>query len=359
LAAEQSPGAEKKVVAPEKTGGIPKWRLAFAALSMLLCFFFSFCYYLRPDSLAAITVFPVLTWSLLGFLISLPAFFAHKKVLSFAILLVWISYLLVFAEEPTSLLRSITNHPSPFITHEVSNEIRVITLNCAGGSNKAAEEVIPYHPDIVLLQENPGRAKVNELAQRLFDKNAVVAWGPDAAIIAGGKVRKITGTLDVGSRKVLPKFHSSAIDAVTIEVEMLSGRAIKLMSLRLMPPLFRMDLYSRDCYVAQTEDRRRRREQLAEVYARIAATPDNIPLIMGGDFNAPQGDAIFRQLQPRLHDTFGEAGVGWGNTIINDFPLLRIDQIWASRQFRAKYVRAIKTVNSDHRLVVCDLMLVD
>ncbi|MBI4474447.1 MAG: hypothetical protein HY646_17385 [Acidobacteria bacterium] len=77
--------------------------------------------------------------------------------------------------------------------------------------------------------------------------------------------------------------------------------------------------------------------------------------MVGGDFNAAAGDASDRDLQPDLHDAFAEAGRGWGNTLLNDLPVVRIDQIWVSRHFRAVNVRAYRTRYSDHRAVVCDL----
>ncbi|WP_161625809.1 endonuclease/exonuclease/phosphatase family protein [Singulisphaera acidiphila] len=80
-----------------------------------------------------------------------------------------------------------------------------------------------------------------------------------------------------------------------------------------------------------------------------------MPIILGGDLNAPQRDAAFRSFSPRLQDTFGEAGRGWGNTIINDFPFLRIDQVWASRSLRVLKVVVEKTRHSDHRVLICDL----
>ena len=57
-------------------------------------------------------------------------------------------------------------------------------------------------------------------------------------------------------------------------------------------------------------------------------------MILGGDFNAPQGDAAFRPLAPRLRDAFRDGGQGWGNTITNDTPFLRIDQVWVSDEIR-------------------------
>jgi vancomycin resistance protein VanJ len=85
--------------------------------------------------------------------------------------------------------------------------------------------------------------------------------------------------------------------------------------------------------------------------------PADVPIILGGDFNLPAGDKLFRILPPRIRDTFRTAGHGWGDTLANDIPFVRIDQIWCDGHFRPISTRAQKTVNSDHRMVICDLLI--
>ena len=105
----------------------------------------------------------------------------------------------------------------------------------------------------------------------------------------------------------------------------------------------------------QARNRRQRRAQLRAIADRMGAIPGDLPVIVGGDFNAPQGDAVFQLLRPRLHDAFRESGRGWGDTVTNDVPFLRVDQVWVSETFRAVNVVARRTRHSDHRIVVCDL----
>jgi endonuclease/exonuclease/phosphatase (EEP) superfamily protein YafD len=88
----------------------------------------------------------------------------------------------------------------------------------------------------------------------------------------------------------------------------------------------------------------------------LSALPADRPLIMGGDFNSPAGDAIFRLMPKRLHDSSREGGIGWSDTAFNHVPVLRVDQVWISDQLTAEAVVARETVNSDHRMVVCDLI---
>ncbi|WP_390622518.1 endonuclease/exonuclease/phosphatase family protein [Gimesia fumaroli] len=76
----------------------------------------------------------------------------------------------------------------------------------------------------------------------------------------------------------------------------------------------------------------------------------------GGDFNANPRDPIFRELPASLQDAFSTAGAGWGNTITNEFPFLRIDQIWSNDAFQPLNVVSEPAFDTDHRVVITDLM---
>ena len=128
-------------------------------------------------------------------------------------------------------------------------------------------------------------------------------------------------------------------------------------SVRLHSPAYEMNILSRADWRRQAANRRARREEARELATTLAALPASLPVILGGDFNAPAGDAIYRYLKPRLHEAFRGGGRGWGNTGFNHLPLLRVDEVWVSEHFRASGVVARRTRFSDHRMVVCDLVL--
>ena len=140
-------------------------------------------------------------------------------------------------------------------------------------------------------------------------------------------------------------------------VRLASGTEVEVFSIRLVPAVFRLDLWSPECWREQSRNRRKRRDQLRTIAKRIESLPADLPVIVGGDFNAPQGDAVFRSLKPRLRDAFREGGHGWGDTVINELPFIRIDQVWVSGAFRVVNVVARGTRHSDHRMVVCDLTI--
>ncbi len=312
--------------------------------AILMCVLGSLIYLTRPDSFAAITVFPPWVWSIPGLGI---AWFARKQARRYAFCtgLVWILFLFTFIDQPTAMVGLLHRRfPDPIWQQTPTNQrIRVITLNCGSGGIASAREAISFKPNLLLLQEPPNSIAIKKLAQELFGDNSNYLAGIDTSIIADGKV----------IRKA--KTRHRDLYSVHARVELTNGIAMEVISLRLEPPIVRIDLWSPDCWIAQTDNRRVRNKQIDAIAERISSTDVATPLIVGGDFNAPPGDAIFDNLEPRLSDAFEVAGLGLGHTITNIAPFARIDQVWISEHWAAHTVVSRKTIHSDHRMVVVDL----
>ena len=307
--------------------------------SVALALALAACYGARPDACAAVTVFPAWAWVVPG--VGLAALGLRRGGNRGVLLTLgcWLVFLLGFAEEPWSLLRLATS-PAP-ASPDVA--VRVVSLNCDIGNRAASAEVLALRPDIVLLQESPGSEEVRALARRLFGDEGGFIAGVDASLIARGEV--VPAGLTLAERAT----------SVQARVRLRPGVEVEVISARLVPAVFRLDLWSPDCWREQAENRRRRSAQVVALARRVAGVPEGVPVVLGGDLNAPQGDAAFWPLRPRLRDSFNEAGRGWGNTILNQLPVLRIDQVWVGGPIRALGVTARPTRNSDHRMVVCDL----
>jgi vancomycin resistance protein VanJ len=300
-------------------------------------------YLTRPDCCAAITVWPAWAWVLLGILLSVMACGGLGWKRTLAVVVLWLVCLVCLCEEPKSLVRGLM--PGSRSGSPQGRVLRVVSLNCGVGNAAAANEVIGYHPDIVLLQESPGSKEVHALGRRLYGKRAGVAWGTDTSIIADGRVTaEFTG-------------RASAICATVAHVVVRGKEDMEVLSIRLSPPVFRTDVWSPDNWREQASLRRTHSRELREVTRKILSLDRGEPMIVGGDFNMPAGDGALRELPRGLSDSFREGGVGWGDTVLNDVPVERYDQVWASREFRVLAVRAHRTRNSDHRIVVCDLAL--
>ena len=260
------------------------------------------------------------------------------------VILVWLALTVAFAEEPKSLIRGwIFSTENRETSSQQEKILRVVSLNCAGGNLKAAEEVMRYEPDIVLLQEAPARENVELLANKLFDGNSTVVWNIDTAIIVRGRAEQTAVPRPAGT------FMTQA------HVWLASGIEIYVISVRLIPPEISVNLLSPACWKKHKKDRQLRRSQVTQIAAQLDLVPKDVPVIVGGDFNTTAGDGAIRILGPRLHDSFREGGVGWGHTALNSIPLFRVDQIWVSEHFKAVAVFSNKTENSDHRMVISDL----
>ena len=315
-------------------------------VSALLCVCVAHCYFWRGDAYAAVTVWPVWTWALPGLLLAGIGWRQSHKWAAMSVIALWLIYLAFFTEEMRSLAHW-RHWPSQEwqAARQRGEAVRIVSINCAGGNPKAAAEIKAYEPDIVLLQESPKRQALEEIAQQLLGTNAAVVAGPDASIIVRGQATP------------RPLLETMRIHYTHAHVRLASGAETEVISLRLPPAPLRDDLWTPGCWRDYTDDRQMRRRMLGAVCRQVDSTAHSFPFVIGGDFNTPGGDAIFQLFHPLFHDAFKEGGCGWGNTIVNEYPLLRIDQIWLSEHFRAVTTLARRTQNSDHRMVICDVLL--
>ncbi len=316
--------------------------VAAATLTAAALIFLTLCYACRFDRCAAVTVFPVWVWPVPGVLLALPAAaVAGRRAVGVAVL-AWGLFLVAFADEPLGLVRTLWREwPSrAWVDAPEDRSLRVVSINCVGRP-EAAAEVVPLEPDIVLVQEAPPRAALERLSARLYGDGAVLL-GADPAIVADGSVVPLgtDGRWSVAAR-----------------VELASGVSLRVVCVHLLPPSVRVDLWSPACWSEQMAQRRTRREQLRRALRKARAGPASLPLLVGGDFNAPAGDAIYETLRPGLRDAYEEAGVGFCNTVVSGFPFHRIDQVWVGERFRVASLVTRPTRHSDHRMVICDLLV--
>ncbi|MGC8861755.1 MAG: endonuclease/exonuclease/phosphatase family protein [Armatimonadota bacterium] len=316
--------------------------LAVSLLTWLLVFG---AYWTQPDSLAFVTAWPAWAWGIVGLLFVLAGWRRPRRA-ALALCALWLVWTAAIAEEPRALLRP-RSRPSAKWQEAVNRgaAFRVVSLNCVGGNAAAAAEVVGYKPDIVLLQESPGKREVERLAHRLFGHAHGIAYGIDTSVISRWPARSIA----------LPR--NLRTYCVWARVRLPCGKQIDCLSVRLAPPVFRLDAWRPACWRAYAANRRERRMQARAVARCLGRRSEPMPLVVGGDMNAPGGDAALREFGPLLRDAFGEAGHGLCNTVLNDCPVLRFDQVWVSHRLDACVLSARKTRHSDHRLVACDIVV--
>jgi hypothetical protein len=294
------------------------------------------------DHVAAVTTFPYWSWAFLGTLSAMLAGWLLRPLLRlpWVMLGLWLLATVFFSDNVKQLFRGTIYGRYPD-TPARPNTLRVVTLNCAS-SAAAAGEVMKFQPDILLLQESPVSNKLAQLAHEWFGDRASFIIGLDCAIVSHYQLRPLERRLSVHyTRGVL---------------SLSTNREILVTSLRLTPPIGRIDLWNPAAWHGYLLDRMLRRQQLTSVLQ--AESPTRVEMeIVGGDFNAPANDGIYRMLRG-FKDSHRAAGRRWGHTALNTLPLFRPDQIW-TKGLVPKASFALATKYSDHRMVVADLWLPD
>ena len=331
----------------EPVAKLLKWyhRCQFGSVSSAtICIAVSACLIIQPDWLAPVILVPAWCWLSSGLLLAIAGFCRNQKRRFAVILLLWAVFAGLFVEEARSLFRVQSLSPPEWRAfHESGVGIRVVSLNCNVGQARCVEEVKAWMPDVVLLQESPGSRQLESLAETLFGPEGTFLYGGDVSILTRGELR--------------PRHVDPASHFVHAEVVSSSGVVAEVVSVRLAPPVPRLDFWTPGFWSDHREKRIEHREQVLELVQSVQNIPAANRLIVGGDFNSPPNDDALASLRPLLSDTFKSAGRGWGATGTNEYPLFRVDQVWVSNGFRAESVIAQKTHFSDHRMVVCDLIV--
>ena len=303
-----------------------------------ICALLAVVYTLRPDTLAAVTILPAWIWLILfGFL---PLTLIRKPYKAILLLPVatWLLFTILHIEEPRSLIRGFF---LPATIEKSEGALRIITINCGGGQTRALSELTSFDPDILLLTESPPLADIQSFARDLFGDEHAYVFNADTSIIVRGEL------IDVRSNHNQRILYSHAIFRRT------GMDPIHLFSVRLPPSMIRLDWWNPACWITHQT---MREIQMNQMRLLISELPHSGAVVFGGDFNAPQGDRIFQLIPESMIDTFARSGRGLGNTIINDIPVLRIDQIWASDSFTTHQSFVHASSHSDHRIVISDLI---
>lgn len=306
------------------------------------------CYARRWDKVAALTVFPFWAWALLGFLMAGISWLFTRRRPALWILGLWVVTMVVFSDETIPLLRSRSHLPQPgrALADPVGRPVlRIVSLNCKAGpvNPRSAFDVVPWEPDVVVLQESAQSSVLQELAGELYGKDITgrFAGGWECGIVTRGRIQKVaTGN-----------FQHSLLVSILFE----NGITVEVACVHLRGAVTDVRLYRRETLIEHALNRLKRRAELQNVLAIQSLISGQNPTVIAGDFNAPQGDAIFRLLTAvGFSDAFKVAGAGWADTFPNAAPMLRIDQQWSNSRLIPLRGRAVRSTHSDHRLVVCD-----
>lgn len=331
-------GPDPLVAKPSSTR--TRWlRLSLSLLSIALLACVVWLWVAQPAGLMVLLYVPVGAWVLAGTITAAATPHVRWR-LAFAV--AWLVLCIVLSEPVWSIPRGWFQAP-------FERRLRVVSLNCNVGNQAAAREVIKLRPDLVLFQETVSKPVAQEVARELWAETGAVAATAECSIIADGNLRVLAA--DPAAAFVLCEWITRADESCLVA------------SVRLAPPATRLDLWNEAARQEHSDRCRDRAEVIERLLKLIVEHRKEQQLVLiGGDFNTVHKDrtllnALSSQPEVQLRDTFSVGGVGWGDTVLNDFPFQRFDQIWLARKGSIPAVRcaAVRTANSDHRLVLCDI----
>jgi len=323
------------------------WTLV--GLSFALHLLTIYAYVRQPDRLAAFTVMPVWVWGGIGLLLSSIAYYFLRASLSLVLTGIWAVTILSLADENRIMgnLTKETPLPGQARPHSGLPVIRVITLNCShfNFGNPGLDLAI-WDPDIVLLQEVKP-SDVKSIADQLYGGHGDYRYHNDNGIVTRWRIKREV-------RNPNPAFREQQLTVVDPD-----GREIEVVNVHLATAATNLKFWQRSTWQQYSENRQIRRQELSVTLQLLAQTspfPER-PTLLGGDFNSPATDPVHYLLSGEFKDSFATAGTGWGNTFQRRVPVLRLDCIYATRQFTPVRCRAVTTRKTDHRMVISDLIL--
>lgn len=302
-------------------------------------------YLLQPDATFALTIYSPWAPGLAGFFFLCFAAMKRRNRSLFGLSVAWLIWGLAASEEIHAFFRTVPDDVELGGFRFDGKRLRIVSLNCEGGSLEAAQETQSWKPDIVLLQESPSKKDLQILAKELFGPKAGLIVGPDASILSRFPLASAHG-------KERPPTNFTAAFA-----KLDGNQKALVVSLRLAPPVLRFDYWNPECWGDYARGRAAHRDELQALMRSVAAFDDDWPMIVGGDFNGPPDRSLRTLMEPRLQDAARVSGSGWTMTAVNEFPLVRIDQIWVDARWEPLRTVAVTTLHSDHRMVVCDVMM--
>lgn len=321
------------------------WSLVAASLGLHA--FTVVCHTRQPDLFAAFLVVPLWAWGLLGLALASAAFVFLRANLSLVLSTLWLLTIMLGADEARVLAH--LGKPRPVRESPAADPgripLRVATLNCAGFRyGNPGPDLAAWKPDIVLVQEtDPHQLRLlnDDLYQGRGDYRS---QGP-CGVITRWRI----------TREVRNPYYRDQQVTVRLPGDLL----VEVLNIHLHSGPLDSRLWRPACWRSHRDARRTRRSELAFALEILDQTSPlaSRPTVVGGDFNSPAGDAVYRLLEPQFADAFARSGRGWGNTYHRRLPLHRLDRIFTTPNLAPLGATAVTLPASDHRMVVADFTM--
>ena len=229
------------------------------------------------------------------------------------------------------------------------------------------KEVLQYikneAPDIVCLQEYHGKGKtLYEPLQQMKTELGAVSYYYESYF--NPRYQQLTGLVIFSKYEAVNKgklkFEGSRTFGIYTDL-LLDGDTVRvynihLASIQLVPADIdfvanpgqdkQARLHALRIYAKLSEAFQLRERQMTSLVDEIGNCP--YPIILTGDFNDTPSSFVYHKITEFLEDTFTDKGNGIGQTYAGELPLLRIDFILKSQDFKTLGYKRHKIYFSDH-----------
>jgi endonuclease/exonuclease/phosphatase (EEP) superfamily protein YafD len=303
------------------------------------------CKWNQWDSVTYLTVVPFWLLAVPAILVALTALLLIRSWYCWVVFLLWLVTALFATTETRGLWRALAadskKAPVPVAGQTA---IRLVSINCHNGNLRAANEAAKMTPDIILLQEAPELRHLEELTRRIFGEKGKFVASASNAILARGEF--------------LTKAFDETTPTVHARLKLENGALLDLSNVQLTPLLPQAGVLWEEVRRKLTLTRIKNRKSVRSFITGYLSDAHQPIRIVAGDFATPPGDDVFRPLKEAgLGDAFEKTGLGIGNTYPEKFPLFRLNSIWVSSEMRLLRTYTQANEHSDHRIVVCDMVV--
>ena len=286
---------------------------------------------------------------MIGLSIAVTALLLLRASLSLIMSFIWILTIFVGSDEAKVLSNIGTKAPLKGIPLPIGTTpvIRVVSLNCKNYSaGNPTNDILAWNADIILLQEiHPYFVK--GICDKAFQNKGFYRIHHSSGIISRWPIKR-DGRIDQF------RDHQCTIQSP-------DGLSMEVMNVHLGTAATDARLWLRECWTTHKNNRLFRRNELGAILQTLdtTASPIKNAVIVGGDFNAPAQDATYRLMDRDYRDAYLQAGCGWANTFPRSLPMMRLDHIYISSRLKCVRATAETVANTDHRILVTDLIRVN
>lgn len=238
---------------------------------------------------------------------------------------------------------------------EHSPRARILAYNIEGGIeglDGVRAQVERFRPDVVVFSEARGEGHSPEIRRQL--DSMFPGWSSlrsGEVYIASRWPVAAHDAAPLGPRERIPWLNRKMM-RVTVEAPF--GR-FHVIGVHFRTAVHGETIFNQRSHLAEYLHRTFsvREEQAADVLHWTSGLDG--PVLLAGDFNTPPSGRIYSRIAARYGDSFRERGWGWGYTYPSRLPLLRIDYVFHSPEWRVTHCEVGPQPGSDHRPLFVEL----